>query len=452
MAIGSCKRCTGALSRRAALKYPIAGVLLAACGRPAAGPAEKPSTKPRLGGTVRFTFFGSIEEKAVWEKIAEQFMARTPEVQVIPEHIPSDYFTKVQTAIAGGVAPDVILMEDKPTAGWAKNGLFHELDTFISTDRSFRLEDYYTVLFDGLKYRGKLYGLPQHWLTQSIAYNKQALSKAGVRFPPTDWRDASWNWTALLDAAKKLTVREGGRTVQWGFPLTGYSWTRWRMWVWQNGGEVLSSDLKRCLLDTPEAIEALQFYADLVYVHHVGPTPEERRETGNLGDIDLFAQGKAAMIATPPYFHQLRNRVKDFEWDVAPLPRQKRSATPLWPDSVSMYAETKVPEAAWALLRFVVGPEGQTTITELGRGVPVLKSVAASKAFLQEDKDPKSVRIYLDVPQYGVVTQYTTVWEEMERINREELEPVFLGKRTAREAVTSLVPRINRLLEQAVYG
>lgn len=48
--------------------------------------------------------------------------------------------------------------------------------------------------------------------------------------------------------------------------------------------------------------------------------------------------------------------------------------------------------------------------------------------------------------------QYTTVWEEMERINREELEPVFLGKRTAREAVTSLVPRINRLLQEAVYG
>ncbi|MGH2369061.1 MAG: ABC transporter substrate-binding protein, partial [Chloroflexota bacterium] len=403
--------------RRASRRTVVAGLaavagtgMLAACGgaSPAAQTEGGPSSPSKVSGTVRFSFFGSIEEKAVWEKIAEQFVAKTPSVQVIPEHIPSQYFTKIQTAIAGVTSADVILMEDKPTSGYAKQGFFRELDPFISADRTFKHDDYYTVLFDGLKYRGKLYGLPQHWLTQSIAYNKGLLSKAGVKFPPTDWRDASWNWNTFLEAARQLSIREGGSVTQWGFPLTGYSWTRWRMWVWQNGGEVLSKDLKTCLLDSPAAVEGLQFYADLMNRHHVAPTNDERKAAGGFGDVDLFAQGKAAMIATPPYFHQLRSRIQDFEWDVAPMPRQKKSAAPLWPDSISVYADTKVPDAAWSLVRFVVGPDGQKTVTELGRGVPVLKSVANSPSFLQTDRDPKSVKLYLDVPQYGVVTQYTT--------------------------------------------
>ncbi|HEV2125816.1 MAG TPA: extracellular solute-binding protein, partial [Chloroflexota bacterium] len=273
-----------------------------------------------------------------------------------------------------------------------------------------------------------------------------------VKFPPANWQDTSWNWGTFLEAAKKLTVNEGGTITQWGFPLTGYSWTRWRMWVWQNGAEVLSKDLKTCLLDNAAAIEGLQFYADLMNKHHVAPTNDERKAVGNLGDVDLFAQGKAAMIATPPYFHQLRSRIKDFEWDVAPMPRQKKSAAPLWPDSISVNAASKNPEAAWGLVRFVVGPDGQKTVTELGRGVPVLKSVANSPSFLQTDKDPKNVKMYLDIPQYGVVTQYTTVWDEMERVNRAELEPVFLGQRTAKDAVSNLVPQINQLLQQAEVG
>lgn len=427
-----------------------AGLLAAACGTTAGG-EKAGSTLSKASGQIRFSFFGSVEEKAVWEKIAQQFSEKTPAVKVEPEHVPSDYFTKIQTAIAGGDAADVILMEDKPTSGYAKKGFFKELDSYLAQDSTFKLSDYYTVLFDGLKYRGKLYGLPQHWLTQSVAYNKSILTKAGVKFPPTDYNDATWNWNTFIDVAKKLTVRDGSK-IQWGFPLTGYSWTRWRMWVWQNGGEVLSKDLKQCLLDTPAAIEGLQFYADLMNKHHVAPTNDERRADGNLDDTNLFAQGKAVMIATPPYFHQLRTRITDFEWDVAPMPRSKKSAAPLWPDSISVNAASKNPEAAFALVRYVVGTDGQKTVTELGRGVPVLKSVANSPSFLQTTRDPKSVKMYLDLPQYGVVTQYTTAWDEMEQANKKELEPVFLGQRTAKDGVTALVPQINRILQAAEVG
>ena len=135
-------------------------MMLAACGTQTG--AEKSSgPTSKASGTVRFSFFGSVEEKAVWEKIAHQFSEKSPAVKVEPEHVPSDYFTKIQTAIAGGDAADVILMEDKPTSGYAKKGFFKELDSYLSKDSTFKLGDHYSVLFDDLQHRGKLYGLPQ---------------------------------------------------------------------------------------------------------------------------------------------------------------------------------------------------------------------------------------------------------------------------------------------------
>ena len=117
-------------------------------------------------------------------------------------------------------------------------------------------------------------------------------------------------------------------------------------------------------------------------MHRVAPLPRSALPSGSANDIDLFAQGKAAMISSAPYFHQLRTRVKDFAWDIAPPPQRKRRATPVAGLDLHVRRD-EGPRRGLGLLRFVVGPEGQETITELGRGVPVLKSVATTPAFLQ---------------------------------------------------------------------
>src|ERR687887_2355109 len=76
------------------------GSALAACGGTSTGSTGNAGATgaAQVSGSVRFSFFGSVEEKAIWEKIAQQFTAANASITVTPEHIPSDYFTKVQTA------------------------------------------------------------------------------------------------------------------------------------------------------------------------------------------------------------------------------------------------------------------------------------------------------------------------------------------------------------------
>ena len=192
-------------------------------GRPPAGALQRRRAppgreRPCPQRTVRFTFFGSAEEKPVWDKISEQFGARTPGVQVIPEHVPAQYFTKITAAVAGGDSADVILMEDKPTSGYAKQGYFRELDGFIGTDRTFKYEDYYPGLFEGLKFRGQaLRAAPA--LADPLHLLQQGRLRPGRVKPPGGLAGRLLELDHLRRGLPQADPAPGGETTQWGFPL-----------------------------------------------------------------------------------------------------------------------------------------------------------------------------------------------------------------------------------------
>ena len=83
-----------------------------------AAPTTEPET-PAEPVTITWGFWGSPEEKATHEKVAEAFMAENPDIQVEIWHQPwGDYFTKLQTLWASGDAegiPDVLFLFPVPS-------------------------------------------------------------------------------------------------------------------------------------------------------------------------------------------------------------------------------------------------------------------------------------------------------------------------------------------------
>src|SRR5947199_368203 len=97
-------------------------------------------------------------------------------------------------------------------------------------------------------------------LTLTYAFPDDATSSAaaGATNPAP-----GWTWSDWLADAKKLTVATGGQVSRYGTALAP-----WGAMVWGNGGELISADGKRSLLDSPEAAAGVQFAADMVTVHH----------------------------------------------------------------------------------------------------------------------------------------------------------------------------------------
>ena len=58
--------------------------------------------------TIKFTYWGSGDEKKAIEESVDKFMEANPNIEVNLMHIPSeDFLTKLNAMIAAGEAPDV---------------------------------------------------------------------------------------------------------------------------------------------------------------------------------------------------------------------------------------------------------------------------------------------------------------------------------------------------------
>ena len=102
-----------------------------------------------------------------------------------------------------------------------------------------------------------------------VYYNKGLFDAAGVAYPTADW-----TWDSFMDTAKSLTTDSDsdGTTDQWGVVAT--DWPPAQMFIWQAGGDVISDDLATSPIDSPEAVEGMNFRLSLSYNPELSPSAE----------------------------------------------------------------------------------------------------------------------------------------------------------------------------------
>ena len=97
-----------------------------------------------------------------------------------------------------------------------------------------------------VKYKGHTYGVPWRIDIRLMAYRQDYFDEAGLTEAPQTWDD-------LLNYAQKLTKRTAdGRVQRYGLALRNNIDVQQVLpWVWQAGGEIMSSDGKLAQFDTP---------------------------------------------------------------------------------------------------------------------------------------------------------------------------------------------------------
>lgn len=212
------------------------------------------------------------------------------EFEIIHEPAPADYYTKVQTGLAGGTAPDLMWLSQEYIAGFASRGaLLDVTDLVAGSDLpAGAVDTYFPDVIKTARYEDRLYGLP--WIAQPVVlyYNPALFDAAEMEYP-----DESWDWDTFLEAAKALTLDDDGDGVpeQYGFSLNG--WPPIHMFIWQAGGEVIADDLGSSPIDSPEAIEAAEFYSEMVFNAECCPSEETLAEQGF---SEMFKAGTVAMF------------------------------------------------------------------------------------------------------------------------------------------------------------
>ena len=96
-------------------------------------------------------------------------------------------------------------------------------------------------------------------------FNKNIFDEHNIEYPPEDL-----TWELYLDIANKLTIYDKpGDHIPTIFGAAGAST---EIILWEMGGRIMNDDGTRCLLNSEEAVNALQFNHDLLYKYNVEPT------------------------------------------------------------------------------------------------------------------------------------------------------------------------------------
>jgi multiple sugar transport system substrate-binding protein len=428
------------LSRREFLKLAGAGagmLALAGCG-PKSTPVvtEAPAVPEQVNLSLLVDESG--EGLTIVKGIVEAFNDKQPDI-LVDVSIPSggDYYTVLQTQVAAGSPPDMMQMGEAYMPPWAEKGAFIPLDDYLKGDPEGKPDDFYPAVLQVFQWKDKTYALPKDMVTWALYYNKTLFDQAGLDYPG-DWTEEDY-----LEAAQKLTIKDdNGRIVQYG-DLISTSWGNYFPMIWQHGGRYLDDEHTKCFLNEPAAYEALQWWADLINVYETGPTPVQAQQAG-LG----FETGKVAMLIQGTYMVPGFQQVTGFEWDIAQKPKGPDGRwSIIYSGAFGISPKCKWSDQAWEFVKFMTY-EGSEMLAALGYSMPSRKSVATKPGVYvgAENTKGKNVQVFVDASEFARLHELTPTWGQEEQIIKADLDLVWLGQKTAKEATANIVPQIDALL------
>jgi multiple sugar transport system substrate-binding protein len=348
------------------------------------------------------------------------------------------YWQKIQTLYATGQAPDVYAMSVGYEWDFANEDKIIDIDDRVKAEMP--EDEYFQSPLPMLRYpdpSGRLFAFPFQWVCSVLYYNKDLFDKAGAPYP-----DESWTYATLLDAAKELTG-EG----QFGFSSNS-AHNVLDAAIYANGGKVLNDDYKTCALaDSPEAIETIQWFVDLIFKEKVAPDADQSRNIGLGTSNTPFQSGRVAMVIDGSW--QIpTTRGAEFNWDIAMVPSgTEKRVIYGGPDSLSISSTTPNVEQAWEFLKYAVGPA--RNVESFGAGVvPIYKATAQSEAWLQEGQDPANMKVILESEPYMMGAEFiSNNWTEWRITSmNSDLTPALLGATSVEDAVRTTTDNINAIL------
>ncbi|MBV7335452.1 sugar ABC transporter substrate-binding protein [Chloroflexi bacterium TSY] len=438
---------TQQMSRRTFLTL-TAGVLgataLAACE--AAPQASGGGGAAQEAVELRLTFWGDLADMPTWNWGLEEFANQQPEIGIQWENTPwGEYWTKLQTEMAGGTSPDIVGMVSMFSQQYIRQGTLLGLNDFIDREaEEVDVDDFWPGIMLAYRWEGETYAFPYDLSTILLMYNKNLFDEAGVPYPT-----GPWSWDEFLDACMKLTkdADGDGKVDQWGWILPGLAGWTVDVPLTTNKARFISEDGLSCEIGTEEAIETIQWLADLRNVHGVVPTP------GEIGDVPLFETGRSAMTWGNPEFVQvLTSRIgpprdnENFLWDVALFPEKQQSGNSVQGGSFAIGHTTEHIEEAWTFVKFYTSaPILREMVGVPSRGIPGRASIADS---LVTDENPEHQQFFLDVMDGNTTSTFIPAFQQATAVLSKHTDPVYLGETSAAEACPLVVEELDPILQE----
>jgi multiple sugar transport system substrate-binding protein len=437
------------LSRRHLLRTAAAAPLLAACGLGRNRESNPALTSGPAQATV-LSFNNPLFQEAKDDLVVALGKADPDlktDIIVFPGQI-GEFRVKMLAIYAGGDVPDAQWIHPSITSLGAAKQLTRPLDDLARKDKAAPLAEFYQGVLDFFRWRGQAFGLPWYSPGYAFIYNKQLFDRLGVTPPDKLEKDGKWNWDGFAATLRSLTTGAPGstdRTIGFFTYNMNLDWACGT--IWRNGGEVFSKDVKKCLLNEPPAVEAIQNVADLFLKYqaiHYAANQKDFPDGFNSGRIGLRQANKEQ---TAPARKDLA--AATFPLGMAPVYKGKAGRiNRMGPLAFGVARNAPHGDSGWRWVRFMSGPEAAAILMQRQSTLPIRPRFGQLPEYAQSMQPYESRDVWLEsmataraIDQPGNYQEIADLWDKT-------WLDILAQKGTTKELLDDLMRQVNALLAQ----
>jgi multiple sugar transport system substrate-binding protein len=405
-------------------------IVATACGSGDGGDEEREPGEPV---TLDYWVFesGGLAGQFLDEVVAG-FEAENPNVTInITAYPEENYGVKLDTAIAAGKEPDLVLVFGPE---YMRQGFLLPLDEMIE-ENNIDLSTYVPSIVQGgdefsCAYERQLYCLGSYAGSVQMLYNKDMFDAAGIAYPEPY---PPMTPEEFVDTACQLTNEASG--VWGGAASDPLAYVPWETFF--------SDDGRTALFNSPEAVQQFEILAS-GYERGCFPTSNilDPWEQGR----DYFADEALAMVITDfQDLDKVENAGINYGSTASPTPTGEEPYFFVWTDSVGVMASTDNPDEAMDFIAYLT-TEGQRIRSEISGDMPLDLEIAEEVNWAQgvpgrvDGMEVLShARTAVFVPnRWDVIGPYYDAWDF-----------VLGGDKTAQEALDDANAAIQENLDEA---
>ncbi len=304
--------------------------------------------------TVRMWMHEHPPRIAIDKAIIAEFEKANPDVKVQYDVISGpEYSTKLLTAFAAGSGPDLFNNTSTLVTQYFAARILAPID-YAATgygDEAAMLAKFQGG-FDGIRFQGKLFGIPTEVSNWACFANVGLWKEAGLD-PAKDWPKT---WEGLPAVAEKLTKRDqNGVPIRRGFDfawtIPGTFWFTPNTMIHQLGANMVDEDAYKAALDTAPSRRAFQYLQDWAGKYRLGGPQYTASRTD-------FLAGKLAAECSFGIWGIPQMAAAKVDWAVMLAPRWADATSDNGLDIYAYYmmvnarSSPAVQKAAWKLARF----------------------------------------------------------------------------------------------------
>ncbi|HKU56158.1 MAG TPA: extracellular solute-binding protein [Gaiellaceae bacterium] len=296
------------------------------------------------------------DEDALDTQMANAFnntVGKREGIHVSWQVINGDYAAAMTARFAAHNAPDVFYVDSSVIGSWIKQGVIAPLNGLIKKTH-FNTKPFYPKLLGAFKKGSTIYGFPKDWSPLATEINNSLFARAGLKKAPK-------TWAQLKSDARTLQQHGVAHPI-----CLSADWARMGAFMYQNGGSITKN------LTSKANRQAVNFYVGLIK-SGLAYTPPAGSWCGQ-----ELGQSHAAIIFEGnwllPY---MPSTYPNTHFSVAPMIKGKQQGNLAFTVSWSIAKSNPNKAAAWKVLSWLVGKQGEKIWMSKGLALSPRKDVAS---------------------------------------------------------------------------